>query len=60
MTILENLMRCTDDDLLSVLPYIRNENGERMSLVELKHYLREERRNNYEQTDHYRKSYQRS
>lgn len=48
--ILDNLLRCSDEDLLSVLPYIRDENGEKISLVELKHYLMEEkkRRNNHE------------
>lgn len=41
-TILENLMACNDQELISLLPYIRDENGERVSIVELKHYLREE------------------
>ncbi len=55
MTILENMMRLHDEDLLTVLPYIRDENGEKMSLIELKHYLREEkRRMQHEQTDDYR------
>ena len=39
-TIAENLMRCTDQELIALLPYIRDENGERVSLIELKHYLR--------------------
>ena len=38
-TIAENLMRCTDQELIALLPYIRDENGERVSLIELKHYL---------------------
>ena len=42
MSILDNLLRCDDLELLEVLPYIRDENGERISLIELKHYLREE------------------
>lgn len=41
-TILENLMACNDQELISLLPYIRDENGERVIIVELKHYLREE------------------
>lgn len=40
MTIADNLLRCTDGELIEILRYIRDENGERMSLVELKHYLR--------------------
>lgn len=43
-TIAENLMRCSDQELIAMLPYIRDENGERVSLVELKHYLRESNR----------------
>lgn len=42
--ILDNLLRLSDEELLTVLPYIRDENGEKVSLVELKHYLREEKR----------------
>ena len=44
MSILDNLLRCDDLELLKVLPYIRDENGEKVSLVELKHFLREQRR----------------
>ena len=47
-TIAENLMRCTDQELIALLLYIRDEDGERVSLIELKHYLRkvkEERSN---------------
>ena len=47
-TIAENLARCSDQELIALLPYIRDENGERVSLIELKHYLRkvkEERSN---------------
>ena len=43
-TIAENLMRCSDQELIAMLPYIRDENGERVSLIELKHYLRESNR----------------
>lgn len=43
MSILDNLLRCDDLELLKVLPYIRDENGEKVSLVELKHFLREKR-----------------
>ena len=39
-TIAENLSRCSDQELIELLPYIRDENGERVSLIELKHYLR--------------------
>lgn len=41
-TILDNLLRCSDRELIEVLPYVRNENGEKVSLFELKHILREE------------------
>ena len=47
-TIAENLMRCTDQELIALLPYIRDEDGEKVNLIELKHYLRkvkEERSN---------------
>ena len=47
-TIAENLMRCTDQELIALLRYIRDENGEKVNLIELKHYLRkvkEERSN---------------
>lgn len=40
-TIAEIMIRMSDDELVGVLPYIRNEDGERMSLIELKHCLRE-------------------
>ncbi len=39
-TIAENLMRCTDQELIALLPYIRDEDGEKVNLIELKHYLR--------------------
>ena len=39
-TIAENLMRCTDQELIALLPYIRDEEGEKVNLIELKHYLR--------------------
>lgn len=40
-TIAENLARCSDQELIAMLPYIRDENGERVSLIELKHCIRE-------------------
>lgn len=48
-TIAENLARLTDDELISVLPWIRDENGEKVSLIELRHYLRKV--THIEQTD---------
>lgn len=44
MSILDNLLRLRDEELLTVLPYIRDENGEKVSLIELKHFLKEEKR----------------
>lgn len=41
-TIAEILLKLSDQELIELLPYIRDENGERMSLIELKHYLREQ------------------
>lgn len=43
-TILENLLACTDEELLDCVGYIRNAEGERMNIVEIRHWLREERR----------------
>jgi hypothetical protein len=40
-TIAEIMIRLSDRELLEALPYIRDENGERVSLIELKHILRE-------------------
>lgn len=40
-TIAEIMATLSDEELIEALPYIRDENGERVSLVELKHYLRE-------------------
>jgi hypothetical protein len=40
-TILEILSDMSDDELVELLPYIRDENGERLNLIELKHFLRE-------------------
>ena len=40
-TIAEIMIRLSDEELIEVLRYVRDENGERVSLVELKHYLRE-------------------
>ena len=47
-TIAENLARCSDQELIALLPYIRDEDGEKVNLIELKHYLRKvkEERNN--------------
>lgn len=41
-TIAEALRRLNDRELLEMLPYIRNENGDRVSLAELKQILKEE------------------
>lgn len=43
-TILDNLLRCNDEELISVLPCIRDEEGQRVNLIELKHFLRAERK----------------
>ena len=40
-TIAEIMAGMSDQELIDVLPWIRDENGEKMSLIELKHYLRE-------------------
>lgn len=40
-TIAEIMIRMSDEELIEMLPYIRDENGERVSLIELKHLLRE-------------------
>lgn len=40
-TIAQIMARLTDAELIEMLPYIRDENGEKVSLVELKHILRE-------------------
>ena len=47
-TIAENLALCSDQELIALLPYIRDENCEKVNLIELKHYLRkvEEERSN--------------
>lgn len=39
--IAEIMIRCSDEELIDALPYIRNEDGIRMSLIELRHCLRE-------------------
>ena len=41
LTIAEIMIQLSDQELLEALPYIRNEDGEKMSLIELKHCLRE-------------------
>lgn len=38
-TLKEIMQRMSDDDLSSLLPWIRNENGEKPTLAELKDYL---------------------
>ena len=40
-TIAETLIKLSDEELIQCLPWIRDENGEKMSLIELKHCLRE-------------------
>ena len=40
-TIAENLARCTDQELIETLPYIRDENGEKVNLLQLRRILRE-------------------
>lgn len=40
-TIREILKGLSDRELIEMLPYIRDENGERVSLIELKHSLNE-------------------
>ena len=40
-TIAEIMIKLSDRELIEALPYIRDENGEKVSLVELKHILRE-------------------
>lgn len=40
-TIREILLSLSDSELVGMLKYIRNENGEKVSLIELKHILRE-------------------
>ena len=40
-TIREIMKGMSDRELIEMLPYIRNENGEKVSLIELKHYLNE-------------------
>ena len=40
-TIREILLTLSDSELIEMLRYIRDENGERVSLIELKHILKE-------------------
>ena len=40
-TIGEVISRLTDSELIDLLPYIRDENGEKVNLLQLKRYLRE-------------------
>ena len=40
-TIAEIMIKLSDDELIEALQYIRDENGEKVSLIELKHCLRE-------------------
>ena len=41
LTIAEIMIQLSDQELLEALPYVRNADGEKMSLIELKHCLRE-------------------
>lgn len=43
LTIREILLGLSDQELIECLPYIRDENGEKVNLIELKHALRERR-----------------
>ena len=49
MAIIDNLLKCSEAQLIECLPYVRDENGERVTLAELKAWLREERRKRKEQ-----------
>jgi hypothetical protein len=40
-TIREILLTLSDSELIEMLRYIRDENGERVSLIELKHILKD-------------------
>ena len=40
-TIAEAMSRCTDEELIELLPYIRDENHEKVNLLQLKRFLRE-------------------
>ena len=40
-TIREIMKGLSDRELIEMLPYIRDENGGKVSLIELKHYLNE-------------------
>ena len=51
-TIAQIMSRLTDRELIEMLPYIRDENGEKVSLVELKHFLREQRRAKHNELQH--------
>ena len=42
-TLLDNLLDSNDQELLAMLPFIRDENNKRVSITELKDYLRRER-----------------
>jgi len=42
-TIREILLGLSDQELIECLPYIRDENGEKVNLIELKHALKERR-----------------
>jgi len=42
-TIRDALLMLSDAELVEMLKYIRDENGEKVSLIELKHFLREGR-----------------
>lgn len=56
MTILENMLRCTDEELVGALPYIRIDGEPVVSVKQLRHVLREEKKRmdegeRYEQHD---------
>lgn len=40
-TIREILKELSDRELIEMLPYIKDENGEKVSVIELKHYMNE-------------------
>lgn len=40
-TIAEIMISLSDEELIEMLPYIRDEDGERVSLIGLRHLLRE-------------------
>ena len=51
-TILENLMECNDQELISQMPYIRIDGEPVFSIVQLKHVLLEEYKQLKERREH--------